>query len=122
MLPTTCIDVAGVQNFRTIGNLSIENNRSKILRPDYLYRCGSLDQIQDEGIAKLKDLNIFDIFDLRSPNGKGAVPRELPGINVVKVSVFDEVDNSVGGTGPGERWGGYLEKLGEQKGWVKSYE
>ena len=77
ILPSPFIDVPGVRNFRVVANLPLENDETKILRSDYLYRSGMLNNIEDTGITKQKLLNIYDVFDLRSPEEMGKFLAEV---------------------------------------------
>jgi protein-tyrosine phosphatase len=64
-LKTTLIEVDGVTNIRNIGGIPVKNNR--VIKKRCILRSGSLHEITDKGIAKLKnDFHLSHVYDLRS--------------------------------------------------------
>src|SRR5690348_15840164 len=63
-LPGRILDVEGVINFRDMGGYHTANG--KRVRTGLLYRSGALDGITEKGVAKLQELGIELICDLRS--------------------------------------------------------
>lgn len=66
------IDIAGVNNVRAIGALEAQGRRH--LRPQRLLRSGHLGLLNEEGYAKLVELGIASVVDLRSLREGKAAP------------------------------------------------
>lgn len=74
------IDVAGIANLRDIGGYKTASADEKhhSIRRNLIYRCADPTRIQPEGIAKLQQLGVKKIFDLRSePEVHRTGPPEL---------------------------------------------
>ncbi|CAG8682317.1 2508_t:CDS:2, partial [Funneliformis mosseae] len=94
------IFIGGVKNFRDLGgyecNLGEQNNRiQQFVRERFVFRCGNLTSITNDGIATLRKLNIQKIFDLRSnPEVNKMGIKNIEGIIRVHAPVFKEEDYS----------------------------
>ena len=75
-LPGRILDVEGVINFRDMGGYHTADG--KRVRTGLLYRSGALDGISEKGMAKLQELGIELICDLRSDEEEVAAPDKLP--------------------------------------------
>lgn len=59
------VDVTGIANFRDIGGYPTVDQSSSI-RQELVFRCADPSKIQPDGLAKLKQLRVKKVFDLRS--------------------------------------------------------
>lgn len=85
--------VAGVSNFRDFGAFPTKHGRT--IRAGILFRSANVSQIEAAGMETIRKLGITTIFDLRSdPEAKRAGVAEIPGVNVRRNPVFQEVDLS----------------------------
>lgn len=74
--PGRIIDVDGVINFRDMGGYHTLSGQR--VRTGLLYRAGALGGITEKGIAKLQELGIKLICDLRSEEEEVAAPDKMP--------------------------------------------
>ncbi len=70
------IEVEGVFNFRDMGGYRTADGRR--VRTGLIYRAGALGGITDAGLAKLQELGIKLVCDLRSDEEEIAAPDKLP--------------------------------------------
>ncbi|KAI1078250.1 tyrosine phosphatase [Whalleya microplaca] len=95
------IDIAGVANFRDIGGYPV-SQPGKVVRRQVVFRSGRLSEVTDEGISRLKELGITDVYDLRSiqeleafsKDGGGSQIKEWDGAKRVFLPVFRNEDYS----------------------------
>ncbi|KAI8987640.1 protein-tyrosine phosphatase-like protein [Mycotypha africana] len=102
------IDIPGVKNFRDIGGWPLKDG-SGYIRERIVFRCGHLVNITDEGIRRLKRLNVIAAFDFRSDpeiEKQGIMP-EIEGIIRYPSAMFTKADFSP--TALASRWMGYFE-------------
>ncbi|KAF1354949.1 protein-tyrosine phosphatase-like protein [Delphinella strobiligena] len=59
------VDVTGIANFRDIGGYPTLDQSSSI-RQKLVFRCADPSKIQPDGLAKLRQLRVKKVFDLRS--------------------------------------------------------
>ncbi|KAH9996115.1 tyrosine phosphatase [Xylariaceae sp. FL0662B] len=60
------LDIPGVDNFRDIGGYPICSQPGKVVRRGVVFRSGRLSEATEEGISRLRQLGITDVYDLRS--------------------------------------------------------
>lgn len=75
-LPERTIEVDGVINFRDIGGYKTADGRR--VRTGLVYRAGALGDITEKGLAKLQELGVKLICDLRSHEEEVEAPDKLP--------------------------------------------
>ncbi|KUJ06506.1 uncharacterized protein LY89DRAFT_692481 [Mollisia scopiformis] len=93
------VDIPGLANFRDIGGWPIEGNNGRVIgrvRNGVFYRGPDTATITDEGMAKLRSLNITTDFDLRS---KGQIEKaggftQLDGIERISCPAFPDGEYS----------------------------
>ncbi|KAF9869529.1 tyrosine phosphatase [Colletotrichum karsti] len=94
------IAVPGLPNFRDAGGYPIDAQPGRILRPGIVYRSAEPSRLTDQGVAKLQQLGITHVYDLRSTielkrlaeAGNNCDVREWPGATRVFVPVFRDQD------------------------------
>ncbi|CAD0090558.1 unnamed protein product [Aureobasidium mustum] len=59
------VNVTGIANFRDIGGYST-SSADQSIRSGLVYRCADPSKVQPDGLAKLKELGVKKVFDLRS--------------------------------------------------------
>ena len=94
-LPPPFVSVPGLSNFRDIGGWPVvasDGSTVGKVRSRVFYRGPDVAPITEEGTAKLKELGIVRIFDLRSKPqiDKAGGPKEVEGIPRVWLPVFSE--------------------------------
>lgn len=75
-LPGRIIEVDGVFNFRDMGGYRTTDGKK--VKTGLVYRSGALGEITEAGLAKLQELGIKLICDLRSHEEQVAAPNKLP--------------------------------------------
>ena len=90
------ISVPGLANARDIGGYAIAASPGKVVKNSLIFRASEPSKVTDEGIAKLKELNIKFVYDLRSAeeiehDQRGV--RELPGSTRVHAPIFSDQDH-----------------------------
>jgi len=67
-LPPPFVNIDGIANFRDIGGYSTTTTSSspQSIRSHVVYRCADPSKVQPSGLAKLKELGVKKVFDLRS--------------------------------------------------------
>ncbi|KAI4794557.1 hypothetical protein E4T44_09457 [Aureobasidium sp. EXF-8845] len=65
-LPPPFVNISGIANFRDIGGYSTTTSTHQSIRSNLVYRCADPSKIQPSGLAKLKELHVKKVFDLRS--------------------------------------------------------
>lgn len=65
-LPPPFVNVTGIANFRDIGGYSTSSEQQQSIRSGLVYRCADPTKVQPDGLAKLKELGVKKVFDLRS--------------------------------------------------------
>jgi hypothetical protein len=65
-LPPPFVNISGIANFRDIGGYSTTTPSHQSIRNNLVYRCADPSKIQPSGLAKLKELHVKKVFDLRS--------------------------------------------------------
>ncbi|KAI8799323.1 tyrosine phosphatase family-domain-containing protein [Cladochytrium replicatum] len=89
--PSSLVD--GVQNFRDFGGYPVRDGR--IVRWEYLYRCGSLSNITELGKKQLQALGITHTIDLRSSQEVDRYPSPpIQSVERVACPVFVDQDCS----------------------------
>ncbi|GJE84293.1 tyrosine-protein phosphatase [Phanerochaete sordida] len=90
------ISVPGVVNMRDLGSYTT-CYPGMITKPLFLFRSGEVSAITEEGKAKLRELGVTTIFDLRSDTEIAKYETPCPtieGVDVVRVPVFKLEDYS----------------------------
>ncbi|CAG8976729.1 hypothetical protein HYALB_00012527 [Hymenoscyphus albidus] len=95
------INIPNIPNFRDLGGhpLPTSSHTPTTIKPGLIYRCAEPSGVTQEGIAKLKELGVTHVYDLRSDNeiersiaaGRGGVV-EWDGCKRVFVPVFPDKD------------------------------
>ncbi|GAB7351509.1 hypothetical protein MBLNU459_g2152t1 [Dothideomycetes sp. NU459] len=77
------INVVGIANFRDVGGYPCgDGDKPSSVRRDLVFRCADPSKVQPEGLAKLRELGVKKVFDLRSePEIKRQGP-EWKGVDV----------------------------------------
>lgn len=96
------IDVPGLINARDIGGYPIGSQPGKVVRRGVLFRSGDPSETTDEGVARLKELGITLVYDLRSikelerdkNHGKDTRIKEWEGARRIYAPVFRDTDYS----------------------------
>ena len=96
------LDIPGLPNFRDLGGYPIALQPGKAVRRGVVFRSGEPSQTTDEGIAKLRELGIAHVYDLRSnkelerdkKNGKDRGIKEWEGAKRIYAPVFRDEDYS----------------------------
>ncbi|EAU84322.2 hypothetical protein CC1G_01318 [Coprinopsis cinerea okayama7 len=91
------VTVPGVINFRDLGSYPSTTHPGKVTKPKLLFRSAELSGITDEGKAKLKELGVTQVYDLRSDTEikKYNTPSpEIDGIHFHHIPVFQTADYS----------------------------
>ncbi|PCH40840.1 hypothetical protein WOLCODRAFT_117768 [Wolfiporia cocos MD-104 SS10] len=91
------VAVPGVVNIRDLGSYPSTTYPSFMTRPKLMFRSAELSSITDEGKAKLRELCITKVFDLRSDpeiQRYGTPSPDIEGIEFVRTPVFEEEDYS----------------------------
>ena len=65
-LPPPFVNISGIANFRDIGGYSTTTSSHQSIRNNLVYRCADPSKVQPDGLAKLKELGVKKVFDLRS--------------------------------------------------------
>ncbi|KAI5210734.1 hypothetical protein AUEXF2481DRAFT_31890 [Aureobasidium subglaciale EXF-2481] len=81
-LPPPFVNITGIANFRDIGGYSTTDNHS--IRSKLVYRCADPSKVQPDGLAKLKELGVKKVFDLRSIPEISKQGPEWAGVEVEK--------------------------------------
>ncbi|KAK7695400.1 hypothetical protein QCA50_000036 [Cerrena zonata] len=90
------VTIPGVVNVRDLGSYPTDQP-GIITKPGLLYRSAEISSVTDEGKAKLQELGIKKVFDLRSDTeiSKWTTPcPEIEGIQVIRAPVFKIEDYS----------------------------
>jgi protein-tyrosine phosphatase len=86
---TRRIPLQGQDNFRTLGGYKTADGRA--VKPSVLFRSGNLDQLTDADLAKLKELGIKTVIDLRTDYEVKKAPDKLPaGVKYVRAPVMKD--------------------------------
>ncbi|KAF9567361.1 hypothetical protein CPC08DRAFT_681195 [Agrocybe pediades] len=91
------VTLDGVINVRDLGNYPSTIERGKITRPGYLFRSAEVSSITEDGKARMRELGITTIFDLRSDTEirKYNTPMpEIDGVQILHIPVFKTEDYS----------------------------
>ena len=113
LLKPPFVTLAGVINVRDLGQLPSTTCPGQITKPRYLFRSAELSGITDEGMftrisllylphllsgkAKVQELGITKVFDLRSDTEIRKYNAPLPkidGVEVIHIPVFRQEDYS----------------------------
>jgi hypothetical protein len=65
-LPPPFVNISGIANFRDIGGYSTTTPSHQSILRNLVYRCADPSKVQPSGLAKLKELHVKKVFDLRS--------------------------------------------------------
>ncbi|KAI4715723.1 hypothetical protein E4T48_08090 [Aureobasidium sp. EXF-10727] len=65
-LPPPFVNVTGIANFRDIGGYSTSTPHQQSIRTNLVFRCADPSKVRPSGLAKLKELGVKKVFDLRS--------------------------------------------------------
>lgn len=84
-LPPPFVNIAGIANFRDIGGYGTSDKHS--IRRNLVYRAADPSKVQPDGLAKLKELGVRKVFDLRSVPEIQKQGPEWQGVEV-ETSVF----------------------------------
>ncbi|WYZ45494.1 hypothetical protein EsH8_VIII_000810 [Colletotrichum jinshuiense] len=92
--------IPGLPNFRDAGGYPIDTQPGRILKPGVIFRSAEPSRLTDEGIARLQNLGITHVYDLRSTielkrlaqAGTSCDVREWPGAKRIFVPVFRDQD------------------------------
>ncbi|PPQ78212.1 hypothetical protein CVT25_015531 [Psilocybe cyanescens] len=90
------ITIPGVINVRDLGHYP-STEKGLVTRAGFLFRSAELSGITDEGKAKLKELGVTKVFDLRSDTEIRKYNTPLPqidGVEVIHIPVFQTADYS----------------------------
>ena len=60
------VNVAGIANLRDIGGYTSSTNSHQTTRHNLVYRSADPSKVTPDGLAKLKELGVKKVFDLRS--------------------------------------------------------
>jgi hypothetical protein len=60
------IPIPGIPNFRDVGGYSIASAPGKVIKRGVAFRSSEPSKVTDEGVAKLQELKITVVYDLRS--------------------------------------------------------
>ena len=85
------IPVPRLANTRDIGGYPIASSPGKIVKRGLVFRASGPSKATDEAIAKLQELNIRAVYDLRSAEEiehDGRRVRELPGTTRIRAPIF----------------------------------
>ncbi|KIM46439.1 hypothetical protein M413DRAFT_17086 [Hebeloma cylindrosporum] len=91
------VPLHGVINVRDLGHYPSTTEKGQITKPGYLFRAAELSGITDEGKAKLKELGITRVYDLRSDTEIRKYNTPLPdidGVEIIHMPVFQTADYS----------------------------
>jgi len=80
-MPAPAIEIKSVPNFRDAGGMPVMGG--KRIRSNMIFRSASPDNITRKDIAKLHELGIRTIIDLRAPYESGNKVRRIDGIETV---------------------------------------
>lgn len=94
------IEVPGVPNFRDIGGYPISASPGKIVKPGIVFRSSEPSQATEEGVVKLRELGVKNVYDFRSElelvrdaqKGNGRQVKTWDGATRVVASVFSDYD------------------------------
>ena len=87
------IPIPGLANTRDIGGYPIAKSPGKIVKRGLIFRASEPSKATDEGIAKLQELNINVVYDLRSAeeiDHDGRKVKEWPGATRIHAPVFSD--------------------------------
>nr|UOW59930.1 SonH [Paraconiothyrium archidendri] len=87
------VPISGLANARDIGGYPIASSSGKIVKRGLVFRASEPSKATDEGVAKLQELNIKVVYDLRSAEEiehDGRKIREWPGITRVHAPIFSD--------------------------------
>lgn len=96
------IAIEGLPNFRDIGGYPIASAPGKTVRRGIVFRSSEPSKVTDQGVAKLQELKITDVYDLRSRQemekeareGQGRQAKEWEGAKRIFAPVFVDGDYS----------------------------
>ncbi|PFH51324.1 hypothetical protein AMATHDRAFT_142937 [Amanita thiersii Skay4041] len=91
------VTIPGVINVRDLGSLPSVDYPGKITRPGFIFRSAELSNIAEEGEARLRELGITTVFDLRSDTEMSKYNSPIPtidGVNIIRAPVFKTADYS----------------------------
>lgn len=83
------VDVDGLTNFRDVGGLPTPDG---VVRRRLLFRSDGLDQVSDDGRARLAELGVETIIDLRTYEERAERKGPLPSVHVPLHEEFDDDD------------------------------
>lgn len=94
------IDIPGLPNFRDLGGYPIASQPGKVVRHGVVFRSAEPSQTTDEGIDRLRQLRIAQVYDLRSTeelerdkgNGIDRGVKEWEGARRIHAPVLDKDD------------------------------
>ncbi|KAK0371536.1 tyrosine phosphatase [Colletotrichum limetticola] len=93
--------IPGLPNFRDAGGYPVDAlPAGRIVKPGILFRSAEPSRLTDDGVARLQNLNITHVYDLRSAielerlakAGTSCDVREWPGATRIFVPVFRDMD------------------------------
>ncbi|KZT05648.1 uncharacterized protein LAESUDRAFT_726936 [Laetiporus sulphureus 93-53] len=91
------VSIPGVVNIRDLGSYPSTTYPGRVTRPRLLYRSAEISNITEEGKARLKELGITKVFDLRSDpeieRYKTPCP-DIDGVEIVRLPIFRTEDYS----------------------------
>ena len=87
---TSDTDIRSILNFRDAGGLRTTGGGT--MRKGLIYRSANPDKVNKKDINKLKGLGIRTILDLRDPSEFSSGKAEIPGINIINITLkFESV-------------------------------
>ena len=98
MTTSTRIPIPGTYNFRDVGGLPATGG---MVRDGVLFRSDGLHRLGEEGRARLRQLGVGVVIDLRDENEAAVMPDDLDGldVDVLRLPVFEGGGASQGAGG-----------------------
>lgn len=88
ILPPPFVNIPGIANLRDIGGYNPGTKTHQSTRRNLVYRSADPSKVTPDGLAKLKELGVKKVFDLRSIPEIHKQGPEWAGVEVEKADVF----------------------------------
>ncbi|TFY64488.1 hypothetical protein EVJ58_g2596 [Rhodofomes roseus] len=91
------VTIPGVVNVRDLGSYPSETSSGSMTRPGFIFRSSEISSITEEGKARLKELGVTTVYDLRSDTEIERYETPSPhvdGVEIVHLPVFKTEDYS----------------------------
>lgn len=111
-LRSRVIDLEGTHNFRDVGGYPTTDGR--ITRARILFRSDALHDLDDEGRARLDELEVRTVVDLRTEHERQERPDAIGGRTLIEHEIFGSVGAGIGPANLPEVYDLMIDHLGDR--------